>query len=159
MNVEPNLKPKDNCQCGCELFGTLKRPYRDGTQCVRGCRCRRCIGKNNRRSGLAKQSKARKALGIPATKFGDSNEERWADTLFANECKSGKQCGPLLNWWRRVEAQVLANEADFGDRRRPVRAIAMPEGWGQDGLVVIRLSTWRELVGPAMSEFYGEGAA
>lgn len=123
----------------------------------RGCSCRPCIGRRNRRSGLAKQRVARKALGIEPNKFGDSHEERWADQLFANEVKSGKQCGPVANWWRRVEAQVLANEASHGDRRRPVRAVAMPSDWS-DGLVVVRLSAWREVVLPALEEFYG-GAA
>lgn len=149
---------KGDCQCGletCTLFGTLGRPDKLGRRHVRLCKCRVCGGRRNRRSGLTKQRTARKALGVPPQKFGDSNEERWADTHFANEVKSGKQCGPLANWWRRVEAQVLANEADYGDRRRPVRAVAMPEGWGSDGLVVVRLSTWREQVGPALDEFYG----
>lgn len=135
---------KGDCGCGCGRYGTPGR-----TGCVRGCGCARCTGRRNRRKGLAKQSQARKALGVPANRFGDSNEERWTDGLFANEVKSGKQCGPLANWWRKVEAQVHANEADHGDRHRPVRAVAMPEGWS-DGLVVVRLSTWQDIVRPAL---------
>jgi hypothetical protein len=163
--VSVALKDKDHCQCGHSScvdeegnqgrFGTLGKPDRNGKRHVKGCPCRVCLGRRNRRSGLRKQRAARKALGVASQKFGDSNEETWADQYFANEVKSGKQCGPLLNWWRRVEAQVLANEADHGDRRRPVRAVAMPEGWGNDGLVVVRLSTWRDHVGPALDEFYG----
>lgn len=137
------------CGCGCGRFGT---PNKRG--CVRLCPCVRCRGARNRRKGLRKQTAARKALGVPSQKFGDSNEERWLDALFANEVKAGLQCKPLLNWWRRVEAQVLANEATFGDRRRPVRAVAMPEGQ-TDGLVVVRLSTWRDIVRPALDEKYG----
>lgn len=149
---------KGSCECdldACELFGRLGKPDKEGRRHVRLCKCRGCGGRRNRTSGLKKQRVARKALGVPPQKFGDSNEERWADVHFANEVKSGKQCGPVANWWRRVEAQVLANEADHGDRRRPVRAVAMPEGWGSDGLVVVRLSTWREQVAPALDEFYG----
>lgn len=148
------LKVKEPCPCGdqrCDKFGTLSTRLGH----VRGCPCRRCMGKRNRKSGLARQSVARKALGIPGQKFGDANEERWADNMFANEVKSGKQCGPLANWWARVEAQVLANRAEHGDRRRPVRAVAMPEGWGDDGIVAMRLSAYRELVAPALEHFYG----
>lgn len=150
------LKPKDYCGCGtesCTLFGTLKRPNPDGSACVRGCKCRRCIGRRNRKSGLAKQAKAAKALGVRTGKFVPSNEESWGG-YFANEVKSGKQVGPVANWWRRVEAQVLANEPDHGSLRKPVRAVAMPEGMS-DGLVVMRLSVWREHVAPALDEFYG----
>jgi hypothetical protein len=135
------------------------RADRNGKRHVRGCECKGCQGRRNRRSGLRKQSEARKALGIAPQKFGDANEERWADAYFANEVKSGKQCSVLANWWRRVEAQVLANEADHGDRHRPVRAIAMPEGWPRsEGLVVVKLSTWREHIAPALDEFWGTTA-
>lgn len=161
MSGTPNLKAKADCECGlesCTLFGTLGRPDRNGLRHVRGCGCNGCRGRRNRRSGLRKQNTARKALGVVGQKFGDTNEERWADQLFANEVKSGKQCGPLANWWRKVEGQVLANEADHGDRRRPVRAVAMPEGWGDDGIVAVRLSTWREQIGPALDEFYGSAS-
>lgn len=153
------IKLKVTCECpleDCTLYGAPGRPDKEGRSHVRGCKCHVCRGRRNRRSGLGKQREARKALGIAPNKFGDSNEERWADAHFANEVKSGKQCGPLLNWWRRVEAQVISNEADHGDRRRPVRAVAMPEGWPKgEGLVVVRLSTWREQIGPALDEFYG----
>lgn len=149
---------KGTCQCvaDCGLFGTLGRPDRTGARHVRGCACRVCMGRRNRRNGLSKQRVARKALGVKPQKFGDANEERWSDALFANEVKSGKQCGPLANWWNRVEAQVRSNESEFGDRRRPARAVAMPEGWGHEGLVAVRLSAWRDVVAPALDAFYGE---
>lgn len=156
--VTPNFRDQDMCQCeldDCELWGTLGRPDRNGRRHVRGCACRVCLGRRNRRKGLSKQSAARKRLGVGSSKFSDANEETWHDRYFANEVKAGGQVGPLVNWWRRVEAQVLANEADFGDRRRAVRAVAMPDGWGKDGLVVVRLSTWETHIGPALKEFYG----
>lgn len=146
------------CECGCGLEGAYKRPWSNGQRCVKlKCRCPRCIGKANRRGGLRKQNVARKRLGVAASKFGDSAEERWHD-YFANEIKSGKQCGPVANWWARVEKQVLANEPDHGSLHKPIRCTAMPEGWGDDGLVVMRLSTWQEHVGPALDEFYGSTA-
>lgn len=159
-----NLKVTIDCECGtegCVAHGTPGKADKEGRRHVRGCLasgCKVCMGRRNRRSGLRKQSTARKALGVASQKFGDANEERWLDAVFANEVKSGKQCGPLLNWWRKVEAQVRANEPDHGGLHRPVRAVAMPEGWGQDGLVVVRLSTWREQIAPALNEFYGEAS-
>lgn len=158
-----NLKPEPlvcaTDGCGIESCTAVGQPTRNGH--VRGCtsKCAKCRGRRNRKAGLRKQNVARKALGVPASKFGDSNEERWSDNVWANECKSGAQVGPVKNWWLRVEKQVHANESTFGDRRRPVRAIAMPEGMS-DGLVVVRLSAWNELVRPALEEFYGpEGGA
>jgi hypothetical protein len=104
---------------------------------------------------LTKQRTARKRLGVaPSHKFGDGNEERWNDALFANEVKAGKQIQPAVNAWMRIEAQVKSNEADFGSRRKPARAVLMPDDWGKEGLVMIRLSTWEELVAPAMQAFY-----
>jgi hypothetical protein len=35
----------------------------------------------------------------------------------------------------------------------------MPDDWGKEGLVMIRLSTWEELVRPAMHEYYEGGAS
>jgi hypothetical protein len=112
------------------------------------------MGHRNRRSGLTKQRTARKALGIPANKFGDSAEERWADDLFRNEVKSGKQVGPAATAWFKIEKQVDANRPDVGDDGRPCRAVLMPEGMS-DGLVMVRLSTWQTLVRPALEAHYG----
>lgn len=153
-DVVPNLKPDPElCSCGCGVIG---RPNRRNGH-ARGCdaaRCASCRGRRNRKGGLAKQNQARKALGVPGNRYGDTNEERWSDDVFANEVKSGDQCGPLFTWWRKVEAQVRANEADHGSERRPVRAVAMPSGTSR-GLVVVEVDTWRALVAPALEEFYG----
>lgn len=142
---------KGDCGCGCGLFGTVR-----ANGCVRGCPCRKCLGARNRRKGLSKQRTARKALGVaPSHKFGDANEERWGDNLFANEVKAGAQIGPAVTAWRRIEAQVLSNQTAIGSIKKPCRAILMPDGWGNEGLVMVRLSVWSELVRPALDEFYG----
>ena len=139
----------------CPKFGTLGRPARDGNRRVKGCSDPTARGKRSRTKGLSKQRTARKRLGVaPSNKFGDGNEERWQDVLFANEVKAGKQIGAAVTAWLRIEAQVRSNEADFGSMRKPARAILMPEGWGSEGLVMIRLSTWEKLVRPAMTEYY-----
>jgi len=144
---------KSDCGCGCGLFG---RPNKWG--CVRGCTCRRCTGARNRRSGLAKQRTARKRLGVADGKFGSANEELWADALFRNEVKSGKFVMPAANAYLKIEQQVDANRPTFGDDGRPCRAVIMPFGWGEEGLVMVRLSTWERLIRPAMDAHYGGGA-
>jgi hypothetical protein len=140
----------------CPLYGTLGRESRDGKRRIKGCGDPVARGKRNRRAGLAKQRTARKRLGVaPSHKFGDANEENWQDEVFANEVKAGKQIQPAVTAWERIENQVRSNEADFGSRRKPARAVLMPEGWGNDGLVMMRLSTWESVVLPAMQEYYG----
>jgi hypothetical protein len=105
---------------------------------------------------LSKQRTARKALGVaPSNKFGDANEENWKDPIFSNEVKAGKQIQPAVTAWLRIEAQVIANQSDFGSLRKPTRAVLMPDGWS-DGLVMVRLSTWSELVTPALQAYYEE---
>lgn len=146
---------KGYCACNCGLFGTLrKRP--EGH--IRGCNCPKCRGKRNRQKGLAKQREARKALGVaPSHKFGDANEENWQDPLFANEVKSGAQIKAAVTAWTRIEAQVMSNQTAVGSQRKPCRAVLMPDGWGKEGLVMVRLSTWTELIAPAMQVVYGDG--
>ena len=139
----------------CPKFGTLGRPARDGNRRVKGCSDPTARGKRSRTKGLSKQRVARKRLGVaPSNKFGDANEENWQDAIFANEVKSGKQISPAVTVWDRIETQVRSNEADFGSRRKPTRAILMPDDWGKEGLVIVRLSTWEQLVKPAMQAFY-----
>lgn len=152
---------RDKCKLpDCPKFGTLGRPSRDGSRRVKGCADPTARGKRSRTKGLNKQRVARKRLGVaPSHKFGDGNEEHWQDVLFANEVKAGKQIGAAVTAWLRIEAQVRSNEADYGSRRKPTRAILMPDDWGSEGLVMIRLSTWEELVRPAMHEYYEGGAS
>jgi len=145
---------------GCPKFGTLGRPAKDGWRRVKGCADPTARGKRSRTKGLTKQRVARKRLGVaPSNKFGDANEENWQDVLFANEVKSGKQIGAVVTAWLRIDAQVRSNESDYGSRRKPTRAIIMPDDWGKEGLVIIKLSTWEELVRPAMHDFYEGGAS
>ena len=143
---------KGDCACGCGLFGTLrKRPAGH----IRGCTCPTCRGKRNRQKVLAKQRTARKALGVaPSHKFGDANEERWGDPLFANEVKAGKQIQPAVTAWLRIEAQVMSNQTAIGANRKPTRAVLMPDDWGNEGLVMVRLSTWTDLIRPALESYY-----
>ncbi len=150
MTAEQEPARKGDCPCGCGLFGNITNQRH-----VRGCVCNRCRGARNRRKGLSKQRTARKQLGVGAShKFGDGNEERW-QSMFANEVKAGKQIQPAVTAWLRIEQQVLSNAPDFGNRRKPTRAVLMPDGWS-DGLVMVRLSVWAEIIAPALEAFYGE---
>ena len=142
---------KGDCPCGCGLFGNVIHDRH-----VRGCTCGACRGRRNRRKGLSKQREARKRLGVaPSHKFGDANEENWGDALFANEVKAGQQIQPAVNAWLRIELQVQSNQIAVGSIKKPCRAVLMPDDWGREGLVMVRLSTWEELVRPAMDEYYG----
>lgn len=161
--MESRLKPLAECQgqhdkCtieNCPKFGTLGAPSKDGKRRVKGCGDPVARGKRNRRSGLQKQRNARKRLGVaPSHKFGDANEENWQDDLFANEVKSGKQIQPAVTAWERIEAQVQKNQVAFGSWRKPARAVLMPDGWGKEGLVIMKLSAWEEVVLPAIKKYY-----
>jgi len=143
---------KADCACGCGLFGTVRK---NPAGHIRGCTCPKCRGQRNRRKGLTKQRQARKALGVaPSHKFGDANEENWGDAIFANEVKAGAQIKPAVTAWSRIEAQVLSNQTAIGSIKKPCRAILMPDDWGKEGLVMVRLSTWSELIRPALEEYY-----
>ncbi len=166
MTSEPGslLKLKASCEgnqekCSrsdCPLFGTLLPESRDGKQRIRNCGDPVARGKKNRRTGHAAQRKARKALGVASQKFSDAHEETWVDPLFRTEVKAGKQCGPLANWWARVRKQLDANEPDHGARQRYRRAVAMPDNERGDGLVVVELSTWEQVISPALDAYWGE---
>ena len=129
--AESMLKPKADCICGCGLFGTpLKRP--EGH--VRGCLCRRCLGKRNRAKGDSKARKARKALGIPGAM--SRHEEHWGGRCRV-EMKAGKQVQPIATkfYLARAQSEVQRPLADT----RPFLMVAMPDGQS-DGIVLMLLS-------------------
>lgn len=156
------LKNKDDCNgdrehCtneSCPVFGRVL-----ATGKVKGCQDPDARRGLNRVNGLKKQAKAKKQLGIPDSKYRgrDGNEENWADVLFANEVKSGAQVSPIATWFLRVETQALTAQISIGSARRPVRAVAMPDGMS-DGIVAVRTSTWARIVKPALDAYYGPAA-
>jgi len=162
--VVPNLKPdpivcaRDGC--GIPDCTAVGRPTKNGHP--QGCtnKCVPCKNRRNHHKGKRKQNVARKRLGIPNQKFGVRHEEHFEDNVFGNEVKAGAQVGPVANFWMRTEKQVVQNQQAIGAMKRPARVVAMPDGWGSDGIVLVRLSTWDTLVRPALDEFYGpEGGA
>jgi hypothetical protein len=136
---------KGECQCllaRCTLYGMLGKPDRNGFRHVRGCPCRTCLGRRNRRNGQRKQSKARNILGIAGPTLGADHEENWRGALRC-EVKSGADdANPVDRRYRRQRKQSDASKA-IGDNR-PFTAIVMPPGMS-DGYAIVRLSELRDV--------------
>lgn len=115
---------------------------------VKRCPCRSCQGRRSRQRGLTKQREARKSVGIPDARYHGQlgNEENWRG-YFITEVKSGKMVG-AQSWFLKAEGQAKANHA-IGDSR-PFAFVAMPEGWGSEGLITIRLSDWQNHIAPRL---------
>jgi hypothetical protein len=127
-NVQPNFKPE--------------RPAKVETANQRR-------GRINRQSGKRKQAAARRQLEHvfgPATQWHThkANEEDWTTWPVRCEVKSGAQVGPIATRYLAAEKQAEQQRAT-GDVR-PFFMVAMPKEWGTEGLVVVRLSTFRELL-------------
>jgi hypothetical protein len=153
MTVTSNLKANvGDCGCGCGAYGTLKKPWRsNNVRCVaRKCSCRQCVGRNSKKSGGSKQSKAFTFLGVPRSSFHPGHEEHIGGLVRA-EVKSGGQVGPLWTRYKAAEAQSEAARP-FGDHR-PFVFVAMPEGVSY-GLVVVRTDRLAETVA-ALAEQLG----
>jgi hypothetical protein len=143
------LKEKDYCEgnrekCkepNCPLFGTLGRPARDGKRRIRGCNDPAARGKRNRSKGDSKARRARKALGIAGAN--SRHEEHWAGYLRL-EVKAGAQVSPIATRFYAAENQSKQSKA-VGDTR-PFVMVAMPDET-TDGIVLIRLSEFRTLLG------------
>lgn len=103
----------------------------------RGCKCRSCIGRRNRRKGAEKQRAARKAVGVkPRFHTEGSDEERWSDSELLPglrfEVKSG---GQIPKWFINAVAQVEASRSFVGSLFKPAVILA-PAGTSKQYLVV-----------------------
>lgn len=142
--VEPRFKPVGLCPCnhkeqGCGLEGPVQqRKYSDGTQHVRKCPCRQCLGRRSKKSGGRAQSKAATALGVPIlNSMRPGHEEQYGGTI-RMEAKSGSQVKAVWTAYLKAEAQSeLARPV--GDTR-PFVMSARVSPTGKDGLLVIRES-------------------
>lgn len=149
---------KGLCECAdnCGAFGTLKRPWADGSRCVaRQCKCRRCMGKANKRKGQSKQRKAAKAVGIVVNRTGAGHEENYGGSLRI-EAKSGAQVGPIHTRYLNARAQSEAARP-IGDHR-PFAFMAMPDGCSY-GLLVVRTDELPEVVQALLENWNGGGVA
>jgi hypothetical protein len=113
--------------------------------------CVFCRNSENRRRGLRTQRLAKRGINTGQLRnyAQGSNEENWRGP-FATEVKSGKQTSGVARCFLDAEKQMLVRKA-IGDPR-PMRVIAMPNGFGSDGIVMVRLSTWRKEVEPLFTE-------
>jgi hypothetical protein len=127
------------------------RPWNCGWSnptCTRSAPCPRCRGRRNRQKGLRKQRTARKGLVPDPLWWSElANEENWRGMLRL-EVKSGAQVRGIATKYLAAEAQADAARA-VGDLR-PFGFVAMPDEWGSEGLVVVRLSLMRALVAQAL---------
>jgi hypothetical protein len=145
------MKDAGDCGCGCGAYGTLKKPNRAGIRCVnRVCKCRSCMGKNNRRKGDRKAATARKQLG--AMGANSRHEEHWGGALRI-EAKAGAQVGPILTRYLAAKNQSEAARP-IGDNRPFVMA-AMPDRG--PGLLVVEIDELAQIVA-ALLENWGEVA-
>lgn len=132
-----------------EVFPIPKatRPWKCGWEnptCTRSAPCPRCRGKRNRQKGLRKQRAVRKKLAPDALWWGElANEENWRGTLRI-EVKAGAQVKGIATRFLAAENQSGLAKA-IGDLR-PFAFVAMPDGWGSEGLVVVRLSVMQAIV-------------
>jgi hypothetical protein len=134
---ESRLKNKQDCACGCGLFGT---PRQRPEGHIRGCKCKRCMGKRNRAKGDAKARKARKVLGIGGANT--RHEELWGGA-FRIEVKAGAQIKAIATKFADAESQSEQHRP-IGDNRIFLM-VAMPDG-SSDGIVLGRLSQLGELL-------------
>jgi hypothetical protein len=105
----------------------------------RGCPCKPCQGRRNRRKGQVKQRVARKALGVPDAKYASQlgHEENWRGAVRC-EVKSGQQIKALVTRFLQAELQSEMSRAK-GDTR-PFVFCGMPDGWGADGVFACRIT-------------------
>jgi hypothetical protein len=121
---------KAHCACGaCDLYG---RPNKIGH--IRGCPCRRCLGKRSRSKGDLKARQARKALGIPGAN--SRHEEVWGGPVRV-EVKAGGKANVVRTAYLGSERQS-EGARPLGDPR-PFLAVFAPDGWS-DELLVLRRS-------------------
>lgn len=131
---------KDNwgdCQCGlpnCNLTGTLRKPWRTGLRCVKGCPCNHCRGKRSKVKGRTKQASAVRSLGIPRSNLHPGHEE-FLPGAVRTEVKAGLKAKTVDTAYRNVREQSDAAKA-IGDNR-PFTPVFMPDG-ASYGYVVIR---------------------
>lgn len=99
--------------------------------------------------GQRKQRQARKTFDIPVGQYwGEmAHEEYWRGWARC-EVKSGAQVKGVASRYLAAENQAPAIMGDL----RPFVFIAMPDGWGSEGLAVVRLSVLAALVELARHE-------
>ncbi len=155
--TEPPEKIKADCEGNrdkctserCPIFGTLRKPSRDGKRRVRGCGDPVARGGRNRAMGRTKQAKAVRAVGIPKSPISPGHEEYLPGQLRV-EVKAGDQVGPIWTRYRAARAQSEA-QRPIGDHR-PFAMLAMPAGTSH-GLLICDLADVIEMAIAVLDNF------
>lgn len=137
---------KDNCACGCGLFG---RPIANKANHVRECRCKPCLAGKNSRRGKANHRKIARDLGIAPKGFATSSEEAWTLPWARLEVKTGSQAKPSLTMYRNNRDQSEVSRP-FGDGR-PFASVTWTGLPGDPALITFTLDDHKRL----MEAFYG----
>lgn len=142
--VTPRLKPFVACACGCGEGRPKVKPFKDGIH-IRGCPCRRCAGRNFKRTASARERRgARKIGGTRAPLSGQLSgydlivQLSNGDVLVAEETAAEWFCRGPIRWWNGKG--VAAKLARLLAQRSYLRAAVMPE------LVVMPRADWDALV-------------
>lgn len=117
------------CECAlddCTLQGRYKKPFKNGTRHIRGCKCRQCIGSASSRMGKKKQRMVGHRVGANIGGLGAGHEENWSGPV-RTEVKSGaRDAGVVRTAYERERAQSEASKS-IGDTR-PFMASYAPKG-------------------------------
>jgi hypothetical protein len=98
---------KADCPDNCGLFGTLKKPFKDGVRHVRGCKCKQCGGRRVKSTGAISQRADRRMLKIPYISSIRTGHEEYDGGTVLRESKSGKQVKPLHTAFTKAEKRAL----------------------------------------------------
>lgn len=134
-----------------------KRYYCDTTGQYKGrCPCPSCRGRRSRGKGKRGERKARrgveKAIGVRlVTNLAQAavGEEAFSGPVRLEIKSGGRFANPVGLRFQKMEAQSDGGKAT-GDPR-PFMGVVIPDDWGEDGVVLIRLTKLREVL-EALSE-------
>lgn len=103
---------KDDCPCGCGLFGALTKPHRDGTHHVRKCVCPRCRGRNVKRSSGNRERRIAKRIGGERSALSGAMSGydirvalKGGGYAYIEETTNAAFCRGLESWWANAGTQ------------------------------------------------------
>lgn len=123
---DPVFNERDECGCGCGETGSLKKPWRDGTRCVKNkCKCVKCRNGRNNRNGKRTQRAATKRLGLSHGQYAGAHEEALQGPVVTEHKADARHAKPIATAYRRMRAQSDAARS-IGDVRPFVASSTAP---------------------------------
>lgn len=117
--VVNTLKARESCGCGCELYGTLrKKAWSNGQRCVRGCKCRRCVGGRQTPKARRRENRIAKDLGLERSVLsGALNGADLTGYLDIEETANEALVRGLRRWYssKQVQSKLARLHARPGD--------------------------------------------